>query len=83
MVVVGCVDFFPNSIDRITRRLAELVKLLPPVYDDARAQLDTMSERNLAVQSAATSTNRSGSWHLFFPSKTGVAQQVINPLIRS
>ena len=41
MVVVGSVDFFRNSIDRITRRLAELVKLISPVYDDDPGDLVT------------------------------------------
>ena len=49
MVVVGCVDFFPNSIDRITRRLADLVKFLPPVYDDDPGNFDTSVKEQLGA----------------------------------
>ena len=56
-------DFFPDSIDRIPCRLAELVKPLPPVYDDDPGNLDTIvhQEPGRAVRSHLI---RTGDWRI-------------------
>ena len=48
LVVVGCVDFFPNSVDRITRRFAEQKDFVSSIYDDDPCNLDSVC----AIQTA-------------------------------
>src|SRR5215831_6768745 len=76
MVVVVCVDFLPDSIDRVTGRLAELVKLLPPVYDDDPSNLDTIvhQEPGSAVRSHLI---RTGDWVI--KSEDSVPADVLAP----
>ena len=69
-------DFLPDSIDRITDRLAELVKLLPPVYDDDPGNLDTIvhQEPGSAVRSHLI---RTGDWVI--KSEDSVPADVLAP----
>src|SRR5262249_41819940 len=69
-------DFFPNSIDRVTGRLAELVKLLPPVYDDDPRNFDTIvhQEPGSAVRSHLI---RTGDWVI--KSEDSVPADVLAP----
>ena len=54
-------DFFPNSVDRITRRLAEQKDFVSSVYDDDPCNLDTSVGKELgsAVRSHLI---RTGDW---------------------
>jgi hypothetical protein len=48
IVEFGSVDSPPDCVDRITRRLAELVKPFSPVYDDEAEEFDTTGGKSLA-----------------------------------
>src|SRR5215475_7439292 len=75
MVVVG-MDFFRNSIDRITRRLAEQKDFVSSVYDDDPCNLDASvgEEPGSAVRSHLI---RTGDW--IIKSEDSVPADVLAP----
>ena len=75
MVLVS-VDFFRNSIDRITRRLAEQKDFVSSVYDDDPCNLDASVGKELgsAVRSHLI---RTGDW--IIKSEDSVPADVLAP----
>src|SRR5215813_1667172 len=76
MVVVVRMDFFRNSIDRITRRLAEQKDFVSSVYDDDPCNLDASvgEELGSAVRSHLI---RTGDW--IIKSEDSVPADVLAP----
>jgi hypothetical protein len=63
MVVFGFVDFPPDTIDRITRRLAEQVKPFSPAYDDDTGKFDAIGGKFLA-STILSHLIRTGDYHI-------------------
>jgi len=63
LVVIGGVDFFPNSVHRITRGLAKQINFVSSVYDEDPGNLHTSVSQELgsAVRSHLIRTGGIGT----------------------